>query len=127
MTGREPRDAETAQAATGQDEGVTSIDAGTVVEYHGSLTGCQGRAYIVACFLDGRLVLLDASRPGDTTLMLEGVRPASVTPTGEHRALCSWCLLPAGVPSGSCPQHGASTVPRQQPARPAAAAEGHGR
>lgn len=127
MTGPEPRDAETARAVTGQDEGVTSADPGTVVEYHGSLTGCEGRAYIVACFLDERLILLDASQPGDTGLMLQGVHPASVTPTGEHRALCSWCLLPAGVPSGSCPHHGAGTVPRQQDARPAAAAEGQGR
>jgi hypothetical protein len=106
---------------------VTGIDPGTVVEYHGSRTECEGRAYIVAWTLGERLTLLDASQPGDTTMMLQGVRPASVTPTGEHRALCSWCLRPAGIPSGSCPQHGASTVPRQQDARPAAATEGQDR
>ena len=95
-----------------------AIEPGTVVDYHGSYA--RG-TYIVAGFAFGRLTLVNAAYPADHRATLCGVRPVSVTPTGERRTLCAWCHLPAGITVAGCPNHGSHTLPCAEHAHPAPA------
>lgn len=60
---------------------------GAMVRYHGSITSEHWAPfYISAIDETGRLTLIDRDYPQVTTL--RGVRPGSVTPTGEILNLC---------------------------------------
>jgi hypothetical protein len=98
----------------------TALQPGTVVDYHGTMAGRQGR-YIVAGVTRGRLTLISATHPADHRSALYGVRPASVTPAGDHRTLCAYCHMPAGIAMADCPNHGRHTLPCAEHAHPAPA------
>lgn len=60
---------------------------GAMVRYHGTIASEHWAPFYISAIDDrGRLTLIDRDYPNVTTL--RGVRPGSVTPTGEMLDLC---------------------------------------